>query len=309
MRTTRIIAALLLVAAIDGTAFAQSAAPSDPLVAARDLYSSARYDEALAMLNEMHPNDGPNALNERRSIEQYRSLCLLALGRASEAESAIGAVVTADPWYQPNESDASPRVRTAFSDVRQRLLPDIASQRYGAAKQAYDRKDYVAATQQFRQVMALLDDPDMHGRLGDLKLLAKGFLDLSVAASAPPPEPPKKEVAAPPAPPPPQQPDPNRIYMADDQNVIPPTPLRQNVPRLPGGMTAQARDHGVLEVLIDESGRVIAVTIRQSLHVQYDAVLMNAAREWRYQPATVNGRPVKYRKLIQVNLSKQQEQQ
>jgi tetratricopeptide (TPR) repeat protein len=308
MRIARIIAPLLLIAAIHGTALAQSAAPSDPLVAARDLYASARYDEALAMLNEMHPNDGPNANAERRSIEQYRSLCLLALGRASEAETAIAAVVTSDPWYQPSESDASPRVRAAFSDVRQRLLPDISSQRYAVAKAAYDRKDYVAATQQFRQVMALLDDPDMHGRLGDLKLLAKGFLDLSVVASAPPQEPPKREAFVPPPAPQPQV-DPNRIYTADDANVVPPIPIRQAVPRLSGTMTAQARDHGVLEILIDESGRVIAVTIRESLQIRYDAVLMNAARDWRYQPATVNGRPVKYRKLIQVNLSKQEQQQ
>jgi TonB family protein len=199
-------------------------------------------------------------------------------------------------------------VRAAFSDVRQRLLPDIASQRYAAAKAAYDRKDYVAATLQFRQVMALLDDPDMHGRLGDLKLLAKGFLDLSVVASAPPQEPPKREAFVPPPAPQPQV-DPNRIYTADDANVVPPIPIRQAVPRLSGTMTAQARDHGVLEILIDESGRVIAVTIRESLQIRYDAVLMNAARDWRYQPATVNGRPVKYRKLIQVNLSKQEQQQ
>jgi tetratricopeptide (TPR) repeat protein len=305
MRTRRIIAPLLLIVAIDSTAFAQGAtAPADPIGAARDLYSSARYDEALAMLNEMHPNDGPNANTERRSIEQYRSLCLLALGRASEAESAIAAVVTSDPWYQPSESDASPRVRSAFSDVRQRMLPDIASQRYAAAKQAYDRKDYTSASQQFRQVMALLDDPDMRGRLSDLKLLAKGFLDLSVVAAAPQPDAPRKEAIVPPPPQPPPF-DPNRIYTADDANVIPPIPIRQVVPRLPGTMTAQARDHGVLEILIDEAGRVIAVTIRQSLQIRYDAVLMNAARDWRYQPATVNGKPVKYRKLIQVNLARQ----
>jgi hypothetical protein len=305
MKARNIVAPLLLIVTIVSTVVAQTAAPSDPLAAARDLYASARYDEALAMLNEMHPNDGPNATTERRSIEQYRSLCLLALGRASEAESAIGAVVTADPWYQPSESDASPRVRAAFSEVRQKLLPDIASTRYAAAKQAYDRKEYALATQQFRQLLVLLDDPDMRGRLADLKVLAKGFLDLSVVASMPPPEPPKRE-ATPVAPP---QPDPNRIYSADDPNVIPPTPLRQNIPRLPGGMTSHAHDHGILELLIDENGRVIAVTIRQSLHPQYDAVLMNAAREWKYQAATVSGRPVKYRKLIQVNLSRQDQPQ
>jgi hypothetical protein len=36
----------------------------------------------------------------------------------------------------------------------------------------------------------------------------------------------------------------------------------------------------------------------------YDTLLMAAAREWRYQPAMHEGRPVKYRKLIQVTLNK-----
>ena len=66
------------------------------------------------------------------TVQQYRSLCLLALGRGAEAEEAIGAVVTARPSYQPSEAEASPRVRTAFTEVRQRLLPQIAQARYGA---------------------------------------------------------------------------------------------------------------------------------------------------------------------------------
>src|SRR3954465_5179121 len=70
----------------------------NPLTAAPDLYASARYDEALAVLNGL-PSDA--VASDRKSIEQYRSLCLLALGRGSEAESAIAAVVTADPMFMP----------------------------------------------------------------------------------------------------------------------------------------------------------------------------------------------------------------
>src|ERR1700754_4912331 len=116
----------------------------EPLAAARDLYAAARYDEALAMLNGLRPQETANSAN-LRSIEQYRSLCLLALGRGSEAEAAIAVVVASDPMYQPTETEASPRVRTAFSEVRQRQLPDIARTRYAAAKSAYDRKDYSSA--------------------------------------------------------------------------------------------------------------------------------------------------------------------
>ena len=302
--TRRLIVLLLLATSFARAAFGQAPPAKDPLGAARDLYASARYDEALAVLNDLRPTDAGNSITDRRSIEQYRSLCLLALGRGSEAESAIAAVVTADPGYQPSEADASPRVRAAFSDVRKRLLPEIVTTRYSVAKSAFDRKDYASAEQVFRQVIALLDDPDMGGRLNDLRTLASGFLDLSVAAAAPPPEPARKEAVAAPAPPPVPQVDPNRVYTTDDSDVTPPVPVRQDVPRIPPSLALQARDHGVLDLTIDERGRVVSLTVRQSVHPMYDTLLTTAAREWRYQPATLAGKPVKFRKLIQVNVTK-----
>src|SRR3954465_50148 len=224
----RLIAPFLLAASLAHPAIGQvPGGGRDVVGTARDLYASARYDEALAVLN-----DSSRAVTDRKSIEQYRSLCLLALGRGSEAESAIAAVVTADPSYIPNETDASPRVRSAFSDVRRRLLPEIANKRYTEARASFDRKDHGAAVQQFKQTLALLDDPDMGGRLADLRTLANGFLDLSVAATPPPAPPPPVPAAAAPAPPPVPQPDPNRIYTVNDANVVAPVAVRQDIPRL-----------------------------------------------------------------------------
>lgn len=302
----RIIVPLLLAGSVAHAAFGQVPTGRDPLGAARDLYASARYDEALAVLNDLRPTEAANSVSDRKSIEQYRSLCLLALGRGTEAESAIAAVVTTDPTYLPSEAEASPRVRAAFSDVRKRLLPDIVSTRYAAAKMAFDRKDYSSAEQAFRQVIALLNDPDMGGRLGDLRVLSSGFLDLAVAASAPPPEPAHKETAAP-APAPvaaAPQVDLNRVYTVDDPGVTPPVPVRQDVPRIPTQFSKQARDRGVLEVTIDERGRVTGLAIRVPVHPMYDTLLLTAARDWRYQPATLGGKPVKFRKLIQINITK-----
>jgi len=276
-----------------------------PLAVARDLYASARYDEALAMLNGVRQQESGNPVN-LRSIEQYRSLCLLALGRGAEAEAAIAVVVASDPMYQPTETEASPRVRSAFSEVRQRQLPDIARTRYAAAKASYDRKEFAVAEQQFRELLRLIDDPDMGGRLGDLRLLASGFLDLSAASAAPPPEPkpePRREEVPPPAPAPPV-PDPARVYTSDDEGVTPATPVRQEVPRVPAQVASQTRDRGILDVTIDEQGRVIQAAIRVGLHPIYDGQILVAAREWRYQPATLNGRPVKFRKIIQITVTK-----
>jgi hypothetical protein len=265
------------------------------LAEARELYASARYDEALAVLNSLRPDDG--AVPERRSIAQYRSLCLLALGREDEAEEAIAAVIAADPLFQPSETDAAPRVRTAFSEVRERILPEIAAERYASAKSAFDRKDHVAAEQRFRDLLVLLDDPQMRGRLADLRVLASGFLELSAAAAAPPPEP--EAAPEPPAPPPPV-PDPNRVYIAEDEGVQPPVTVRQDVPSLPSAIRHQVRERGLLELVIDEAGRVTFMALRVGMHPQYDAMLLGAARDWRYQPATLNGVPVKFRKLIRI---------
>jgi hypothetical protein len=307
---SRIFATLSLVAAFAAPVFAQQGGPRDtPLTAARDLYASARYDEALAVLNGMRPttSDGPS---DRKSIEQYRSLCLLALGRGSEAEVAIAAVVTVDPLFQPSESDASPRVRTAFSEVRQRLLPDIAHSRYGLAKASFDRREFATAERQFRDLVALLEDPQMGGRLSDLRILATGFLDLSTAALAPPPPPPAAEPrrAETPAPPPPAaplaRPAAQQIYTGEEAGVTAPVAIRQEVPRVQAAILSQAHPIGMLEVLIDEQGRVAGLTLRASVHPLYDPLLMAAARDWKYRPATLKGVPVKFKKLIKISVER-----
>jgi TonB family protein len=302
---TRILVTVSMVVALASPARAQLRdGRENPLSAARDLYASARYDEALAVLNGLQPtNDGGGS--DRKSIEQYRSLCLLALGRGTEAESAIAAVVTADPLFMPNETDASPRVRSAFSDVRQRLLPEIASLRYAAAKAAYDRKEYATAEEQFRDLVSLLNDPQMGGRLSDLRTLAVGFVDLASAAAAPP-EPKKVEPALPPPPVAASSVESRapHVWTGDEPGVTPPVPVRQDVPRVPTLIAAQARERGLLEVVIDEQGRVTGLTIRLSIHPMYDAQLIAAAKDWRYKPAMAGGAPVKFRKVIQITVAR-----
>ncbi|HEU4889910.1 MAG TPA: energy transducer TonB [Vicinamibacterales bacterium] len=272
-----------------------------PLNTAKDLYASARYDEALSVLNGLRIGDSA----DRRAVEQYRSLCLLALGRASEAESAIAAVVKEDPTYRPGESE-SPRVRATFAEVRKRLLPEITTTRYQIAKLAYDRRDWASAESQFRTVLALIDDPENVGRLSDLRVLAAGFLELSVRAAAPPPpvEPrPAPAVAAPPPAAPPG-PDPGKIYTAEDTTVTAPIVVTQNIPGIPPSLMALARPRGLVEVVIDELGRVIGMSMRGSIHPTYDAQVLMAARDWKYKPATFNGKPVKFRRLISINVQR-----
>ena len=174
-------------------------------------------------------------------------------------------------------------------------------------RSSFDRKDHALAAQQFRQAIALLDDPDMGGKLTDLRTLSAGFLDLAVAAMAPPPAPAeargRRGAASRRRR---RSPDPNRVYTMGDTDVTAPVTLRQEMPRLTPAMKTQAKDRGVIEIVIDELGRVSFAAIRASVHLMFDAELLSAAREWKYQPATLAGRPVKYRKMIQINVNREQ---
>jgi TonB family protein len=73
---------------------------------------------------------------------------------------------------------------------------------------------------------------------------------------------------------------------------------------VPAQVASQTRDKGMLEVTIDEQGRVILAKIRMSLHPLYDSLLVASARDWKYQPAMHAGRPVKFRKVIQITVTK-----
>jgi TonB family protein len=59
---------------------------------------------------------------------------------------------------------------------------------------------------------------------------------------------------------------------------------------------------GTLEVTINESGAVESAVMRQSVSSAYDKVALKAVQTWRYLPATVDGKPVKYRKVIVVTV-------
>ena len=132
----------------------------------------------------------------------------------------------------------------------------------------------------------------------DLKTLAVGFYELSLKL-LPPPLPPPMNVAEAPVPAPPV-PRAAKLYSADDRNVVPPVPVRQQIPAYPGRVSA-ART-GVLELVIDNTGAVESATMRVSVNAQYDRLATSAARTWQYQPATIDGAPVKFLKRIQVSL-------
>ena len=184
----------LVLAAALAAFLAAAAEAQDPLARAKDLYASAEYESALAALGEARQAPGLDR-GTVLAIEQYRALCLLATRRRAEAEQAIEAVLDLDPFYLPGEEDAAPWVRAAFREVRQRVLPGTLQELYGRGKQAFERKDYAESEADFRQVLRVLQDPDLsldEGARADMRLVVQGFLDLAAAArtvAAPPPAP------------------------------------------------------------------------------------------------------------------------
>jgi TonB family protein len=62
---------------------------------------------------------------------------------------------------------------------------------------------------------------------------------------------------------------------------------------------------GALEIVIDETGNVVQAAMRGAVAPAYDRQVVNAAQNWRYKPATINGVPVKFRKMVQVVITPQ----
>lgn len=292
-----------------GTAWA---ADDEVLARAKDLYLSASYDEALALLDGL----ASGAVQQPLQVAEYRVFCLLALNRRAEALRAIESVVKANPFYQPSEAVASPRIRSVFVEVRRGLMSSIIHSAYVEAKTAFDRKD-PRATALFEHVLDLLADADVAATMSDLRTVAVGFRDLSLAAAVVPATPTSvdsaptassatreavvsseaAEAANPSAPPPPVSTD-------RDIGVIPPEAVFQPMPPwTPEGAAETTQTfRGSLELAIDENGTVVTAKMRKSAHPRYDDVLVKAAVRWRFKPARRDGMAIPYLRVVEIEL-------
>jgi TonB family protein len=279
----------LVVAVATWGALTSRVSASEELDRAKDLYRAASYDEALSLLEGLPAATGTTEVAQAR---EYRVLCLVALDRRDDARRVMGDLIAADPTYAMSETEASPRVRTMFTEVRRGLLPSIVQHAYAEAKLMFDRRDPQAVAA-FDRVLTLLRDPDVAGNasLGDLATLSAGFRDLSqalVAAAAPPPPTPAPPVVS--APRPPVAPGP----------IIAPVAISQVVP------TPQIREErewdGEIEVTIDADGKVTAARMTKPIHPVYDQQLIRAAASWTFRPAQRDGAAIGIVKTITIHV-------
>jgi len=177
-------------------------AEDDPLTAAKNLYASAAFEEALAMLATLSESDALPT-EAALQIDEYRSLCLYALGRTAEAKVAAQAVIRKDPLFQPSADAVSPRVEAMFTEARRQLLPGLIREKYRLAKLALDRKEFSVAEPHFIEIRRMIEKGAQIGlkdeSLADLSVLTEGFLDLAHSLSAPKPSAPAVGVATVPA--------------------------------------------------------------------------------------------------------------
>jgi tetratricopeptide (TPR) repeat protein len=305
---------------IAGFMFA-AAAPGaqNTLGAARELYASAAYEDALSALEGLDRNDAPD---HGRQVDEYRAFCLYALGRTDEAERVAESLIRKDPLIQLNEDEASPRIAAMFTGVRKRLLPGLIREEFRIAKAALGEKKTAEAEPHFLQARQLLAEAEKielwDDTLADLRVLVDGFLDLSRSrATRPQPEIASTrgiENTAAPAAVAPADPTPPaiapRIYTAADAQVTPPVVVRQVMPSIPLELVrivnAREPKRGLLDVVIDERGAVAQAVMRDSVHPMYDEIMVNAAGAWKYRPAMKDGVPVAYVKTIVITAGRRQ---
>jgi TonB family protein len=345
------LAVVLLLLAMPAGSAAGVQALQDSLAAARDLYTTADYREALAMLTRLRP--AAATPEDVRAIDQYRAFALFALGQTAEAELVVEGIASLDPAWTLPAGDAPPRLAALFAQARERALPGVLRQRIAAARALYSEKRYDASAEAFTGILLLLEDPAMAKAAGadlqSMTALATGFRDLSLAAdeqaraaaarqaavpvpgSTPPAAattgaPDSAADAAPataPAPDSTTGPAPAETPAASSgtdkpatdaaaaapakpspADIVPPVAIAQALPRateitmpLGGAQTI------LLDIVIDETGRVERAEVRRSVNRLYEAQLVAATRGWRYTPATQAGRPVKYARTLEVTLN------
>jgi|SRR5688572_4963415 len=302
LRTLCGVAALLVTAA---TAFAQ-----EPLTKAKALYDAANYEEALTVLA---PVNVPEA-------QQYKALCMLALGRAQDASGAVELLITSTPTFEASAEEVPPRFVSLVSEAKKKLLPGIARKAFTEAREEYKSGDREEALKKFDLVMTLASSAGFKetSDAEDLRTLASGFIELARASAAPRPEP-----KAVPAPEPPKIADAAPVALPTPGPVSAPTPastpataavpppasevtqpvaVRQTIPPIPSGISGLGSPTASVRVTISADGRVVNASMQQTSHPLYDRLVLQFARDWIYTPAMLNGRPVPSEKVVSIQL-------
>jgi TonB-like protein len=309
----------------------------DQLSAAKDQYAAAAYEDALSTLRGIDVAATPDVARQVDQYRAF-CLFALGRTREAEtvAESMIrkqplAGLDSVDASPRLEKMFADVRKRLLPSLIREQFRAARAELDRKNFKTAEPPLSEAKAMIAEAEKLGVKDDG-----LGDLNILVDGFLQLIKSSAEQRPAPQAEAVVASAAPPTAlpaparqsstgspaststrsstgQKPAPPasrvtpaaattaKVYSIADEGVSPPITIQQRVPAMAPQLqviTRSLKKAGMVDVLIDEHGKVVDASIRQSLNATFDDLILNSATRWKYQPAMKDGVPVPFLKTI-----------
>jgi TonB family protein len=248
------------------------------------LYWSGQYQETIATLS-------PHRLGELRRDERveclkYLAFSHVAVGEEDAARDVFVELLEADPAIQLDLSQLSPKILRQFERARDELVQAL----FEDGKSSYASKDY-EQTLDIMDRALLLDSGFVLAReYRELAAEQLSLLEKVAALEAP--------VAAPVESPPAAEDD--RVYHLTSE-IQPPVLVSQVNPTYPAA-ARRARREGIAVVaaVVGADGSVRAAKIVRSVGPDIDRAALEAIRQWRYRPASHEGRPVAVHTVIQI---------
>jgi hypothetical protein len=208
-----------------------------------------------------------------------RATALVTAGKSAEAEMAFDALVLSNPLYEPTRTEITPEAYAAFQASRRIVLPGIAIRDFERAKTALAEGDLDHALALATEVNVVLDRAGLDGPPG-LRGQLRALLGEIVAARTAAEE---------------------LIYTRADPGIVAPRALSRQFPLAPPQGVRLDRV-GVLEIVVGKQGDVEFVKLHTPLNRYHERMVVSAAKAWRYLPASKDGRPVRYRLTVTINL-------
>lgn len=309
---------LLIRCLVVALAGASTVSAQGTLEKAKALYDSAAYDDALTAL----------ATVQAPEAQQYRALCLLALGRAQDAKDAVEQLVSTTPLFEPSLEDVPPRFLTLVAEAKKKLVPSLARKTFNEGRDQFRSGEHEQSLEKFDLVLTLTEMPGFKETSDAevLRTLASGFIDLARAteaarAAAKAAETKAAEAKAAEAKAAeaksigstatePKAPEPGAASAVAESTpaagasteVSQPVAIRQTIPPVPSGIAGLGSPTAAVRVAIGSDGKVITASMQQPSHPLYDRLVLQAAREWLYMPAMRNGKPVASEKVVSIQL-------
>ena len=269
-------------AALLGAALLMVAAQQPALQLAIDLYWNGEYERTLQLLDSGLDTD------ELVEGHKYRAFALVALERNDEVRAEFTALLELDPGHALDTALVSPKIVEQFELARQELSASLFEQ----GKASYFDGRYDEAHELLEKMMKV----NPSSALGaEYVQLARERIELEQRTAEIEPEVPETPEAP--------EVDPNRIYNIGG-GVAEPVAVRQDPPRYPPwDMRNRTEGDVILRLTIGRSGTVEDTEVVRSINQRMDAEATRAARNWRYEPARLNGEPVRVFKVVLIRFA------